>query len=466
MDSKTFSKLDRLLTYEHRNLRPQPGEPYVELCTVYATTRMHDGTHMYVGTGMWPKVRDTLKACNYLPMLENLNPITDSQVNRFRVNNQVFESMTPRDWQRKAFKIVRNTKRRQIVVPTAAGKTKFVEMVARSMPTARILYTTVGRKLLGQVYPRLKESMGDMVSCVGRSDEDIRSRVLCCTVGTLHKLQECVFDVTFVDEIQQVATPHRVEKAMLIKSHKVFGLSANYNDRADKADIWSEVLFGRPEKLMTYSEAVAFGDIVPLQVRWRNVDCSSVSVPDTRNSTYRDKFAVWRNEDRNADICDVARRHVADGDQVLIIVRTLEHALFLRRELGCDMAYGTPTSDRWSEFEDIGLVKPGEAPKKPAEIELLQERFARGEVKLAIATSVWNEGVDFKHLRVLIRADAGGTAIPSKQIPGRVARKADGKSVGIVYDYRDKFHDAYASRARHREKTYAELKWEQADYSP
>ena len=92
----------------------------------------------------------------------------------------------------------------------------------------------------------------------------------------------------------------------------------------------------------------------------------------------------------------------------------------------------------------------------------LTKQFERGELKKAICTTVWNVGVSFNALEVLIRADAGGSPINDVQIPGRVSRISEGKECGIVHDYLDQFNSGFKRRAKNRSKSYKENNWEQS----
>ena len=100
----------------------------------------------------------------------------------------------------------------------------------------------------------------------------------------------------------------------------------------------------------------------------------------------------------------------------------------------------------------------------------LTRRFEGGKLKKVIATPVWNVGVDFRHLEVLIRADAGGSPVNDIQIPGRNSRHkrsedvkggARKKLVGIVHDYMDHFDHGFLQKSKSRERSYTRMEWEQ-----
>jgi len=84
-------------------------------------------------------------------------------------------------------------------------------------------------------------------------------------------------------------------------------------------------------------------------------------------------------------------------------------------------------------------------------------------LRKVIATSVWNRGVNFKNLEVLIRADAGSSVIDDTQIPGRLSRTTDDgeKICGILIDYMDQFDPTFKLKASKRKTTYKRKGWEQ-----
>ena len=91
----------------------------------------------------------------------------------------------------------------------------------------------------------------------------------------------------------------------------------------------------------------------------------------------------------------------------------------------------------------------------------LTKAFERGELKKVIVTTVWNAGVDFRHLSILIRGDAGGSAINDTQIPGRTSRVLEGKKVSVIHDYLDQFDRGFHQIAMSRRRNYEKHGWKQ-----
>lgn len=108
-----------------------------------------------------------------------------------------------------------------------------------------------------------------------------------------------------------------------------------------------------------------------------------------------------------------------------------------------------------------GLLEPNEPILDRARRDKLTTAFEKGKLKKAICTTVWNVGVSFNGLQVLIRADAGGSPIMDTQIPGRVSRIGPGKEYGVVHDYMDQFSASFRRKAKSREKSYDSHGWKQ-----
>jgi superfamily II DNA or RNA helicase len=114
-----------------------------------------------------------------------------------------------------------------------------------------------------------------------------------------------------------------------------------------------------------------------------------------------------------------------------------------------------------AKYAKMGLIAEDEPLTSLKRRIWLTKQFEQGKLKKVIATTVWNVGVSFNHLEVLIRADGGGSPINDVQIPGRVSRLNDKKEYGIVHDYIDQFNSSFQNRAKSRKRTYEKHGWTQ-----
>jgi hypothetical protein len=174
-------------------------------------------------------------------------------------------------------------------------------------------------------------------------------------------------------------------------------------------------------------------------------------------------FAAARGSggtERN-ELVAAARAYPADV-QVLVMVDTIEHALHLRQLLpDFAVVYGKMKPEDLRYIRNQGLLAADEEPLSHRDRLGLQLAFEAGRLNKAVATGVWSTGVNFVHLRGLVRADAGASPIPSVQLPGRVSRIAGGKDEGRVDDFLDQFDEGFRRKAQARRRVYEREGWAQ-----
>ncbi len=225
-------------------------------------------------------------------------------------------------------------------------------------------------------------------------------------------------------------------------------------------------MFGPIIHRSTYQEVQKTGAIVPVRVyrirtdHIRNVDYS--------NSTALERNCLWRHEDRNDLVVQAVRwiqSNYGPDLQILIMVKTVEHAVFLGAKLpDFAICYGSMDPDKREMWERWKLLPPGKHPLTASDKARMQDDFAKGKLRRCIATGssngVWSTGIDFPHLNAMIRADAQSGSILNTQIPGRVSRKSEGKEYGLLFDFNDLFNSTLKRRAEKRFSGYRKKGWE------
>jgi superfamily II DNA or RNA helicase len=222
-------------------------------------------------------------------------------------------------------------------------------------------------------------------------------------------------------------------------------------------------MFGPVECRVTYKEALDRGLVCPIEVDMVEIRHEEPHAP---TDIKKQKLGYWRNDIRNKAIAYCARQH-NEKESVLILVKTLEHALFLRLLLPeFYIVHGGVEEDelgdeRWNEFCSLGLVQdtPEFQDIRYPDVETAEEMFADGRLTKVISTPKWREGVDFPNLSVLIRADGSSGSIDAIQIVGRLSRVAEGKAGGKVYDFLDDYGRSYLRKSQSREEHYEKQGW-------
>ncbi len=385
-----------------------------------------------------------------------------------RIDELVESGFEFRYRQKKALKLIAKYDCGRIDCPPGWGKGTEIMLASMLFPKAKIAVVVKNVAVLHQrLYPELSSNLPS-VGIVGGGKRIKGHRVMCYSADSLHHAAGDE-DFVFVDEGHQACADDFAYKMGVFEHARVWMFSASWDMRLDNKDMRAEAMAGPIRLVVSYKEAEEHGMVVPIEVFWTDVvmdenPCSEMDGPQKK------KYGIWTNEYRNKLIAKDARLY-DDDTQVLITVETLEHALHLKRLLP---EYKVVYSGQGLKDTDVAWFTknfPDEfSPMTDERKQRLTARFENGKLKKAIATTVWNVGVNFRNLEVLIRADAGGSPINDTQIPGRNSRinnavvKKEGskeKLVGILHDYRDLFDTGFKHKSQNREKSYAKNQWTQ-----
>lgn len=345
-----------------------------------------------------------------------------------------------------------------IKCPPAYGKTTMQCAVALLFPKARIDYVCARTSVLRDIYRELVGLGVDVgiISSAKRANPQARVRAY-----TPRSLTQGVFDADIVlaDEVHLLAADSYSALLARYRHAKMFGFSAS-PERADGKHARIEALFGQRLIDISTAEATRRGLVAPVEVHWRVVDGRDVGAGIENDTTFA-RRAIWTNKFRNQIIAEDARSYGEDV-QRLIVVSTTEHAMHLKRLLPeFELAYagGTLSEEDRRRYVAMGCISEDEPRMNAQRLDMLQRQFAAKKLRKAIATTVWDTGVDFRHLDVLIRADAGSSPIKDTQLPGRAMRTSAGKEVGIVRDYVDVFNQRTYRRSLGRRRSYEQHGW-------
>lgn len=384
-----------------------------------------------------------------------------------RIDDLVKSGFEFRRKQLKALKLIAEHENGRIDCPPGWGKGTLIMLACVMFPRAKIAVVTKRLPVLNQrLYPELSLNLPS-VGIVGGGRRIKGCRVMCYSSGSLHHARGDE-DFVFVDEGHEACADKFAAQMGVFEHARVWMFSASWNLRLDNKDLRAEAMAGPIRLKVTYQEAAEAKMVVPIEVVWSDV-VSDVNPCGGLDGVPKKRAGIWAHEYRNRRIARDAR-HYGDDTQVLITVETLEHALYLKRELPeFRVVYSGQGMNEheaaWfrKHFPDEFRAMTEDKKKR------MTKRFEEGKLKKVIATPVWNVGVNFRHLEVLIRADAGGSPINDIQIPGRNSRVNDKlnrkvakkKEVGIVHDYRDQFDTGFNQKAAGRERMYGTNGWKQ-----
>ncbi len=373
-------------------------------------------------------------------------------------NDAVLEQFEFRDKQLDIIKLIQSNDCGQIVCPTGFGKSFIISVLAKLFPKAKILITTHINSVLQQHYLALSESMGDVGIICAKKKHNTKARVMCVGTKSLNNI-DTDFDFVFADEMHELGTIANYKLLTRFPYAKMFGFSAN-DKRPDGGQCIMQAIFGSVLIEVDYQDAVKHNAVVQLEVRFIPVNMQFNPCLGLEKSVARERHGIWNNIYRNKIIAKIAELH--KDEQVLITCKTMEHAFRLKRLLpDYTVIYGSV--GRFNSLKKIGIIDKNEKVLTTDDQLRIKQQFSSGELKKVIATSVWNRGVDFKPLQVLIRADGSNSNIADKQIPGRASRVCEGKEKGYIYDFSDEFDSGFAQKSKQRRKRYLSEGWKVID---
>lgn len=343
-----------------------------------------------------------------------------------------------------------------IVAGTGAGKTFIACQICRMYPTMRIVVVSPRVPVIKTIYENLKPILGREVSLICGGSVPVKgARVEISTVASLMKTQLATCDLLLFDEAHGVGCNQTADMVAAAAVARRFGFTATPTGRSDGADLMIEALFGPVRAEIPYDEAVDKGLVVPIEVEMIEWDSSRTGTSDYVVPASKKRAGYWRNKYRNKLIAAAARLPPPD-EQVLIMVETLEHAIYLHKELPEFQVVHFGKVEKGSVVAGLPMEQFALSRKETDE---LRRKFESGELKRALSTGVWKEGVSFNQLAVLIRADGSPSPILSQQIPGRLSRLSEGKSKGVLIDIFDKGDKWMEGRSHGRLNTYRKVGW-------
>lgn len=409
------------------------------------------------GVGFLPKLSKILSSNGYSINILDKNP-PHKRPNRYSINwEAIFENFTLRPKQDECLLSIANSEFGVVDASCGFGKTSIIAMLCLAYPNAMIDIVTKRLDLVNKTTTYLTRFLPS-IGQIGGGIKQLGSRITVYSADSLH-YSTGEADFLIADEAHELLTPSYSSELAKYRYSRNYAFTATPEGRGDKADAKLESLFGPIIFSLDYAEAVKLGLVVPIRVEWLSCDYS-FNPAENKEDVPKKRHGLWRHEARNLDIANKAREY--KDDQVLILVESIEHAIYLKAKLPeFELCYGELDIADITTYENKKLLPKGYIPLNPTKREQMRRAFEDGTLRKVIATDVWSTGVDFLSLQVLIRADARASNIMDTQAPGRVSRITDDKQVGILIDCFDKFDKSLHQKALKRSRNYKEKKWEQ-----
>lgn len=357
---------------------------------------------------------------------------------------------------------------------TASGKSFLIPYICQIWPTARILIiaprVSIVRTLTGYLLGK-----GIDVGQFGGGKHFVR-RVTVSTTNSISALQKHInldeVDIVIFDEVYAAGAAKVADDLSTIRFARMYGFADGPFTRSDGRNKVVESLFGPVICNYDYESAVTDEHITPIKVLMIGVGSQGFDDPGpTTRMDILKRRSYWRNAGRNSAIADAVRIGTEilqipfEECQTLIMCQTVDHALHLKQMLPeftvCHA--GNIKASRKKRYENAGFdASSVEISKR--QLEEYQKQFEEGVLKHVIATMIWSAGVNFRRLPLLIRADGATSEMFNRQIPGRLMRLFEGKTLSLMVDFYDTFSPWARRRSDARLKLYRRRKWEIIDH--
>lgn len=424
-----------------------------------------DPTKLYFFPGLWPKVKEHLDVQHVsYEIVDRRDPAKKPQMDLNAV-----ASMSFRPGQDQALALIATADCGIIEASVGWGKSVLISMICRAFPTLKILVCTDSTQVVQTLYGYLLQQIpGEVGILMGGKDTTKGKRVIVSTMKSVSKIPPEEPDLICCDECHCCGDNQAGQDMARFCFARRFGFSATPY-RNDGSKIVMEALFGPTMLKVDYDTAVDAGMVTPMKYvmlpcNWCPEFLHNVETP---SDVLLKRYSYWSNKARNNAIKTLLYEIKERADvQILIMVATLQHAIELHLLMPWLVVayYGNADMDDLrkkfpkSKYPNLDLNKYKMSQKQ---LDITRNAFAKGTLKWVVSTFVFRQGVNFPHLRVLVRADGTTSAIAGIQIPGRLSRLDEGKDCAYLVDFNDTFTDWAVRRSQARAKLYSEQGWKE-----
>ena len=355
-------------------------------------------------------------------------------------------NIVPRDYQIAACEVAVNKKTGILKAATGSGKTLIAALIIAKVGRGKkcIVYV-IGKSLLWQFKSLFDKLFPGQVGVIGDGICDIKDINICSiwsvgmAFGAKEKIEEfddvqekkvsqahfnnirnlvSSSDVTLVDEVHLGSTTTIQKIIKSTYSQFLIGLSAT-PQRSDNSQLLIEGGFGNVIVNISASELIAKKYLVQPIIRF-------ISIPKIRYSkdmNYKQIYSdyVVNNDVRNNIIIKGTLSLIEQNFSTVVLFRELAHGKILHDKF----------TDKKLNFATLS-GKDSSDDRKAA-----LDDLDSGKIKLILASSIFNVGVDAPILSGLVNAGVGKSRIATLQKVGRCVRTYANKDMAAIIDFYD-----------------------------
>lgn len=374
-------------------------------------------------SGLFQRVKDALESNGVKVSHEYSQAVSSNKSNDPLSNVSDIEL---RDYQREASDVACSSTCGTIRMATGSGKTWVAcDIIERlSMKTYFIVHT---RDLLVQTFESLCEWFGKGVVGMRGGSFDIEGRII---VTTIQSASNFVYDhnddihkagCVIVDECHRVAAPVASFVMKMLPAKRRYGLSAS-PWRDDGADLAIEGAVGPVIVDMNASFLAEEGWLAVPIIRMLFAPAPVYLGSNAYNKMY--DAHVVKNEERNDMIVSESLDMFRRGLSLMVIVRKIAHGHAIRDKIWNEAGFSPPFINGKHSIDFRSEVL---------------EKMRKRKIRLMIASSIADEGLDVPALDGVVLAGGGKSSTKALQRIGRALRRSgdDGKEYAEIVDFMD-----------------------------
>jgi len=345
----------------------------------------------------------------------------------------------PYDYQLDAMEKMILDQRGIAAIATNGGKTEIACLISACLrvPT---LFCVPGKELLHQTQrrfaTRLQVPQGQ-IGIIGDGKFELNPWITVSTVASLFqrltKKHEPTWDLLtstdllFLDECHKAGSDSWYQVAKACDAFFRFGLSGTPLKRTDGADMRLLAVTGPVLVEIRNKHLIERGISSEVEVQMLSIRKPTIPKGVLYPEAY--KTGIVANVYRNRAAAVMADKFVRKGKSVVVLVKEIAHGWELDKRLW------TFKQRSFLTHQFINGTMDSDVRQKAL------RDFENGDLKVLIATSILDEGVDIPNIDVLIMAGGGKSSIKTLQRVGRGIRLG-GSGKLIVVDFAD-FHNHY-----------------------
>ena len=310
-----------------------------------------------------------------------------------------------------------------VVMPTGTGKTYLSAFDSKGFD-GRVLFVVHRLDILSQSKNAFEKVWSGVSTglLTGEIKENVNDcRVLFASVGTLRKyvleskFKPTEFDYVVIDEVHHGQAPSYREFLEFFKPRFMIGMTGT-PDRMDRKDIFE--LFDY-HKVFEYSinDVIEFGYLVPYHY-FGLKDTTDYSKIRHNGQKYNvsdlDKYLI--HQERNESILK-AYLEKGNGDKAIGFCASIKHAKRM--------------TEFFNEHGVSSIAITSESEEREKEI----QQFRNNEISVAFTVGLFNEGVDFPNVRVLLFLRPTESKTVFQQQLGRGLRLHPDKEKVVILDF-------------------------------